>query len=1532
MVLLTPPNSSHRTDKEKENKFPSSMAGPSTRSVSWATHNSIHSLSTPVKSAKISSKHRNLTGKSILKKSSQVNLPASQDVANEREVTPEPTDPLVDLHYLDHPVEQILAVEAGQGEESLHEIITGYNVLAERLRSTVTGSTDVDASWPLFQPLRKNSQPFVNAVVRDLGRALVNPLSSRSNAKYADDTHKFPLPSPQKSPMKKKGGLNEEQVKYGRDLTNTCLSVIRALTVILSLPAIFSVFHENQLKQILTAILAIPLADELPTPNSRKTCALAIWLLQLQRLPRNVLRPAAPRIAYALQKGLDGELGKEGKKGAANDGLKAIHDLSMHIPDVFVPAFTPILPSVLSNLLAPTLALRTQACHALGGFAFASTLIPQSVIHTQIARHVASFLTRIPPPTTKSPTKPADPLIVRTLRTTLICTDPSQVAQGPVWAICVIASFIVLLRARLCADSKVNRSISSLLSLGLEQQRSSIRALCCAAWRPLTWAYFQPPLLVDPESEEGEDFGSDVSPEEVRNVFYKVLTSVVNLQAGIGIVAALMGDPNIYGKETVQKALDILYIMSTKDEQCCDDALEALRHMTGLYETEVPDDIEPWSLKLLLPKSLFCASPGLLTTEFKALSSAVRPIFDQLAMIHDIRPFTRKELAAPTVYVGVVRVWRTALRHLQMSDDAKVPESLVDIWTNLFKANMAQLQADGQESALSAIAFDFVRTLCIIAEENFDFRPKNCLANNTLSAMEAACAALGSDDTIPDANVSATCSAEELRVRVIHALWTPLKKALPSRLRVAKARQLMYNLAAMHASLVPKCGRLLDGFDEGEGEAARDAWVALILDILSVADLRTFKDFWGGGPSEDGSTTPWRWTKEFIRAIWRTSAFKWAESEDSWEAAVVLLGLPFSDRLSWGMSGGDFTVWEELLAYTTAKALDDGIDSCQLLDIVSTYINEHHTPSLHPATSTRLVDAVVSHIDAADMRDIPAQVLALIATTLSATYPPEPKDKQFALWMVRSLAGFIEHCPGELCLRVLQTLEDGICMWLSDDAAVFSEHEFNYDIIPFYQHILVRVRILPESLDTLRVLESVLDSIFTNRAPSAAVEAFTEYWKNTYARAPAPEKWPKAITHALQATGLLPSSESPSSALEPAFIPLPESPRTPVSSSFSTPPTAIRKREALSRPPSPQRPHKVYPSFPIVPTTPVSPLRQRSSSSVARTPLSAIQTRDSPNKRRRLMADVANDEEDEKENMLVEEVVPVMDRISGLKPAGKKRRLEEDVQLAATPVKKLKGRMKPKNSGSATSSQKSQKSHFISNVSNVASSNNEKEEEEWVESSLLGDGLARQVQLAKRECDAEESGEKPNMTPKRKIDLAKVQMRRASSIPETFLAATTSRKRKRSASVTPDEDNEDLYDACNSDTPLPRLPIPAAHASLSRKAVLKKSYTVPMSDSEVGATASSDDDPHVGQVTPHHLISPALMKKALNSESRYSKTALTIMKELFGDDIDALPGSDDSNASGPGSGSGSESDSPIKGFVARQVQRMGSQNRVSMGC
>lgn len=179
------------------------------------------------------------------------------------------------------------------------------------------------------------------------------------------------------------------------------------------------------------------------------------------------------------------------------------------MPEVFVPAFAPLLPSVLSNLLASTLALRLQACHALGGFVNGAIAIPLSTVHTKLSRIVATYLTTPTSSPTKlakaSTTKPTEAAIVRTLRTTMNMSEPIHVAQGPVWAISVLASFVVLLGSRLCADPILDRIVSNLLSIGMRHSKSSIRALTCVVWRPIAWTYFQPPLPVEDDEESEVD-------------------------------------------------------------------------------------------------------------------------------------------------------------------------------------------------------------------------------------------------------------------------------------------------------------------------------------------------------------------------------------------------------------------------------------------------------------------------------------------------------------------------------------------------------------------------------------------------------------------------------------------------------------------------------------------------------------------------------------------------------------------------------------------------------------------------------------------------------------------------------------------------------------------------------------------------------------------------------------------------------------------------------------------------------------------
>jgi hypothetical protein len=228
MSIFTPPATSHRG---KENRF--------TTHVAWSPQNQYHTVTagSPPKVPAISSASKYIPPKSILKKRTQVLLPLPDD--NKREITPEPSDPLADLKYLEYPVSKIVAPDS-----SLRELIEAYSVLGARLKRSVNGRTNADASWPLFQPLRKQREALVEAIIRDLTRALVDPLKMQQHpTEVAAEAipAKVCLPSPKDSPRKKQG-MTAEQVKYARDLCTTCHAVIRLLAAAFDLPAVYRVF------------------------------------------------------------------------------------------------------------------------------------------------------------------------------------------------------------------------------------------------------------------------------------------------------------------------------------------------------------------------------------------------------------------------------------------------------------------------------------------------------------------------------------------------------------------------------------------------------------------------------------------------------------------------------------------------------------------------------------------------------------------------------------------------------------------------------------------------------------------------------------------------------------------------------------------------------------------------------------------------------------------------------------------------------------------------------------------------------------------------------------------------------------------------------------------------------------------------------------------------------------------------------------------------------------------------------------------
>ncbi|KAG2037799.1 hypothetical protein BDR03DRAFT_896321 [Suillus americanus] len=1085
--LPTPPATSHR-DKETTN-FPGSR-------VSWTQQNQYHILTSPKGHVPFPpTASRQCPTKSILKRSTSNLLTVSE--RGQREATPEPEDPLVNLSYLTRPVSQILA-----SETSFTDLIDAYAVLAARIRSAVAGTTDADASWPLFQPLRKNTQPFTDAVCRDLGKALVEPKSPELESESEDfpfareEEEELPslLPSPKKSPKKKKCGMSAGQAKYARDLCTTSHAVMRLLGSVFTLPAVYRIFTDAQLGEMLTAVLSIPMADVLPTPNARKTCALSIWLLQVQRLPEEVLLPAKDRIAFALRRGMEGELGKEGKKGSACDGLKAIHDLSMYQPSTFVPAFTELLPSILTNLLAPTLLLRTQACHALGGFALACVSIPQSSLHVRISKAVAAFLTTTQRSSSprKTPTKPSlDPIIVRTLRTTLNALEPQHAAQGPVWALSVIASFIVLLGPAVYLDVRLTRIISALLQLAVRNKKSSVRGLACVTWRCVAWSYFRPPPSTGSNDKDDVQDVNDKDVELLRENYWKLLKSITDMGAGVSTVAALLGDDS-EDEDRLRKTLTLVKAMIKKGGQTCGDGMEIARILVSFENTG-----ENWTMNKLLPHSLFSSNPGLLTAEYKTLASAVRPILEECPQMSDIRSLTRDELSCSWVFDDLIHIWRSGLGCLELPEDSGTPGDVLSIWEGLLKANVAVLQDDNDDhgtidfaSKAAAILVDILRDPKLDLSAKFG-PPPSQQASSPISGVRVT----------PRRTSMPSRSNAALKLVVIRDLWTLMRTTFPNNVLHSAGARLLACLIEDEADLV---------WETDSPDDARKQWAYLCAEVLVVCEVDDLREFWA---KRSRAMVMMSYEPGVQSLVWGCFVEKWTEdAEGSWEGAALLLGVPFGKSNAWDMANDEFDTWDNFLQHAVNKALDYGIDASAVLDRVAEIVSENPCPAY--ASSTRVADLLLTHLDMADTRQLPSYIFDFVNDTLQSTYPPEPRNKVTSIWMIQSLIRVVDACPAELRLNLLETLQEGISLWISDEFHVFNEDEYTGDLLPLYQTSLLGLQELPRSVYVLDTLSALIESVFYGRGdkPSIAYESFEEFWQSTFASHEEPEGgWPKRI-------------------------------------------------------------------------------------------------------------------------------------------------------------------------------------------------------------------------------------------------------------------------------------------------------------------------------------------------------------------------------------------------------------------------------------
>jgi hypothetical protein len=131
-----------------------------------------------------------------------------------------------------------------------------------------------------------------------------------------------------------------------------------------------------------------------------------------------------------------------------------------------------------------------------------------------------------------------------------------------------------------------------------------------------------------------------------------------------------------------------------------------------------------------------------------------------------------------------------------------------------------------------------------------------------------------------------------------------------------------------------------------------------------------------------------------------------------------------------------------------------------LLDHVAEAISRDCCPT--STSSVQVADLLISHIEMTDARHIPGSVSDFVNEVLRSSYPPEPRNKIMSLWMIRSLTRLIDTCPVAILQSLLEYVQEGLSIWVSDEWQVFSEEEYDRDVctkslLPCTQEILMDV-------------------------------------------------------------------------------------------------------------------------------------------------------------------------------------------------------------------------------------------------------------------------------------------------------------------------------------------------------------------------------------------------------------------------------------------------------------------------------------------
>lgn len=932
------------------------------------------------------------------------------------------SSPLESEKYLASPIATILeSVNDPQSEViTLHDLTEAYATLSRRIRLQASMILMNKRVYPALSPLQAESHTLTICLIRDIGRCLLNPLSIFSQPESTSDD----------------GLLIEEGAERAQAYATLSHHALVFLSDVFSFISLTKTFSTDQLSDLLRELLLILLTPRLPTPSSKKTWSLAVWVLVSQRLHPDVWLPHKRAMQKVLLRLVRDTF--DGHSFRA-DGLKLLSILLRISPSEFLHCLLHLYTHVLSSCLEGTLDVKLQSLEILCSVAALKHDSPNTKWSEKLALETTNFI--------KSQHQSSqDGPLHALLKSAMADSRDSQWGnKGPLWAVLFVACLICISDTHLFTHRESLKLVMPVLAHAADHKRTYIRALHPHVWNCLVWCYSRLPRNGGMDSHTGRDL------KGVRKNAFKLVKQ--ELKSGIVtvVVASVLSTSSTITKKDIGRVLDLIRetLASNKESQIREGVMLFRRLLSNvgapsntIGPSQARNDIRSFSDIVI--RDLFTGSfLDLPESQMRALLMRLPGPDERF-----VRPFTEEQIRGN--WRGLVELWVYAVECTRVPNIRfkQYEDQLMTIWQSLLLVQ-SHLTADSSTTVLSMspTTSDFVTSV-------------------VLSFIKP-----GNDSDVKKAE-------DQLQeLTLMHKLWSVVKRCYGTAFLVSEAETLLVTILSMN--VMPAY------------EAVTGTWGALCVDLVSAIgkpEVLVQSVFTRNGEQQEGIKIKVEIQRQLWVAIAASELFR--TKEQKWEEILSFLVVPI--RL-WSMDPHEVDVWNKLFNV----ALDIAHTSSGMPhDTLNAFFHKLGGDVTHLKACPSLIPFLLQHLHFNPANLLHLDFLSIINELLVKMYPPTPEDHIVALPILEGLARVVQSCEGNVVARLLAVLKDGLGLWIRDEAKTLLESEHTSVVRSIYCASLTTLSTLPPSLQTLQNLSSFLSSSFERMGyPPIGPLAFEQYWR-----------------------------------------------------------------------------------------------------------------------------------------------------------------------------------------------------------------------------------------------------------------------------------------------------------------------------------------------------------------------------------------------------------------------------------------------------